>query len=148
MILNQHLYRLLRHSRLSAFLQFVQQSLDGFLIKVDDYLGCWGACRARDRPCRGICRPRLVSLAPLQQAKDLACSAMCYLPHGTCRKQPARLFMRPRFLPLQYGATSVALAIYSLPLFWQSGSGLKEGSQGEVTQNYISSMRLLSNTSK
>lgn len=56
--------------------------------------------------------------------------------------------MRPRFLPLQYGATSVALAIYSLPLFWQSGSGLKEGSQGEVTQNYISSMRLLSNTSK
>ncbi|KAL4452337.1 hypothetical protein ABPG75_007999 [Micractinium tetrahymenae] len=80
MILNQHLYRLLRHSRLSAFMQFVQQSLDGFLIK--------------------------------------------------------------------YGATSVALAIYSLPLFWQGGAGLKEGSQGEVTQNYISSMRLLSNTSK
>lgn len=34
MILNQHLYRLLRHSRLSAFMQFVQQSLDGFLVKV------------------------------------------------------------------------------------------------------------------
>jgi hypothetical protein len=33
MILNQHLYRLLRHSRLSAFQQFVQQSLDGFFIK-------------------------------------------------------------------------------------------------------------------
>lgn len=80
MILNQHLYRLLRHSRLSAFMQFVQQSLDGFLVK--------------------------------------------------------------------YGATSVALAIYSLPLFWQRGSGLAGGSQGEVTQNYISSMRLLSNTSK
>ncbi|KAL4450021.1 hypothetical protein ABPG77_010690 [Micractinium sp. CCAP 211/92] len=80
MILNQHLYRLLRHSRLSAFMQFVQQSLDGFLVK--------------------------------------------------------------------YGATSVALAIYSLPLFWQRGGGLAPGSQGELTQNYISSMRLLSNTSK
>ncbi len=34
MILNQHLYRLLRHSRLSAFQQFVQQSLDGFFVKV------------------------------------------------------------------------------------------------------------------
>lgn len=48
----------------------------------------------------------------------------------------------------QYGATSVALAIYSLPLFWQRGGGLAPGSQGELTQNYISSMRLLSNTSK
>ena len=33
MILNQHLYRLLHHSRLSAFQQFVQQSLDGFFVK-------------------------------------------------------------------------------------------------------------------
>lgn len=33
MILNQHLYRLLRHSRLSAFQHFVQQCLDGYFIK-------------------------------------------------------------------------------------------------------------------
>lgn len=82
MILNQHLYRLLRHSRLSAFLQFVQQSLDGFFIK--------------------------------------------------------------------YGATSVALLIYALPLFWNGAAshGREGGNQGEITQDYISSMRLLSNTSK
>lgn len=34
MILNQHLYAMLRHARLSALQQFVQQVLDGFLIKV------------------------------------------------------------------------------------------------------------------
>ncbi|KAL6779419.1 hypothetical protein ACKKBG_A12265 [Auxenochlorella protothecoides x Auxenochlorella symbiontica] len=33
MILNQHLYRMLRHSRLSAFQHFVQQVLDGFFVK-------------------------------------------------------------------------------------------------------------------
>lgn len=33
MILNQHLYRFLRHSRLSAFQQFVQGVLDGYLVK-------------------------------------------------------------------------------------------------------------------
>lgn len=33
MILNQHLYRLLRHSRLSALLHFVQGVLDGYLVK-------------------------------------------------------------------------------------------------------------------
>lgn len=33
MILNQHLYRMLRHSRLSAFQQFVQQCLDGYFVK-------------------------------------------------------------------------------------------------------------------
>jgi hypothetical protein len=40
MILNQHLYRLLRHSRLSAFQQFVQQSLDGFFVKVGAQKAC------------------------------------------------------------------------------------------------------------
>lgn len=33
MILNQHLYRLLQHSRLSAFQQMVQGVLDGYLVK-------------------------------------------------------------------------------------------------------------------
>lgn len=33
MILNQHLYRMLRHARLSAFQQAVQQVLDGFFVK-------------------------------------------------------------------------------------------------------------------
>ena len=33
MILNQHLYRMLRHSRLSAFQQLVQGVLDGYLVK-------------------------------------------------------------------------------------------------------------------
>ncbi|KAI7844147.1 hypothetical protein COHA_002282 [Chlorella ohadii] len=80
MILNQHLFRLLRHSRLSAFQQFVQQSLDGFLVK--------------------------------------------------------------------YGATAIALLIYALPLYWRGRSALTQGSQGEITADYISSMRLLSNTSK
>ena len=41
MILNQHLYRVLRHSRLSAFQQFVQQSLDGYFIKVGAQLLGW-----------------------------------------------------------------------------------------------------------
>ncbi|PRW57208.1 ABC transporter D family [Chlorella sorokiniana] len=80
MILNQHLYRLLRHSRLSAFQTFVQQSLDGFLVK--------------------------------------------------------------------YGATAIALLIYALPLYWRSGGPLTQGNQGDITADYISSMRLLSNTSK
>lgn len=34
MILNQHLYRMLRHARLSAFQHAVQQVLDGFFVKV------------------------------------------------------------------------------------------------------------------
>ncbi len=34
MILNQHLYRLLRHARLSAFQQFAQSVLDNYFIKV------------------------------------------------------------------------------------------------------------------
>ncbi|KAL4857317.1 ABC transporter D family member 2 [Chlorella vulgaris] len=81
MILNQHLYRLLRHSRLSAFQQFLQQSLDGFFIK--------------------------------------------------------------------YGATAIALVIYALPMYWSGAARYqREGSQGEQTQDYISAMRLLSNTSK
>lgn len=33
MILNQHVYRLLRHGRLSAMQRFLQQILDGFFIK-------------------------------------------------------------------------------------------------------------------
>jgi ABC-type uncharacterized transport system fused permease/ATPase subunit len=33
MILNQHLYRMLRHSRLSAFQQMVQSIVDGYLVK-------------------------------------------------------------------------------------------------------------------
>ncbi|XP_002973973.2 ABC transporter D family member 2 [Selaginella moellendorffii] len=33
MILNDHLYRLIRHSRLSAFQRFIQQVADGYLIK-------------------------------------------------------------------------------------------------------------------
>lgn len=33
MILNQHLWRLLRHARLSALLHFVQNSLDGYVVK-------------------------------------------------------------------------------------------------------------------
>ncbi|GAB4818949.1 hypothetical protein N2152v2_005995 [Parachlorella kessleri] len=33
MVLNQHLYRLLRHSRLSAFQHFVQQVLDSYFVK-------------------------------------------------------------------------------------------------------------------
>lgn len=33
MILNQHLFRLLRHAKLSAFQRFLQQILDGFFVK-------------------------------------------------------------------------------------------------------------------
>ncbi|PSC72069.1 ABC transporter D family [Micractinium conductrix] len=89
MILDQSLYRLLRHSRLSALLQFVQQSLDGFFIK--------------------------------------------------------------------YGATAVALCIFALPLYRPSAAAgaaggatadYVSGSQGERTGQYISAMRLLSNTSR
>jgi hypothetical protein len=43
MILNQHLYRLLRHSRLSAFQSFVQQSLDGFFVKARPVLCCFAS---------------------------------------------------------------------------------------------------------
>lgn len=48
------------------------------------------------------------------------------------------------------GATAIALLIYALPLYWRSSSSgvLTEGSQGEITADYISSMRLLNNTSK
>ena len=53
--------------------------------------------------------------------------------------------------PAQYGATAIALLIYALPLYWgggRGGNGGRAGDQGEVTQDYISAMRLLSNTSK
>lgn len=33
MILNQHLFRLLRHAKLSSFQRFLQQILDGFFVK-------------------------------------------------------------------------------------------------------------------
>lgn len=33
MVLNQHLYRLLRHSKLSALQRFVQQVFDGYFVK-------------------------------------------------------------------------------------------------------------------
>ena len=33
LILNQHLYRLLRHNKLSAFQRFVQQVFDGYFVK-------------------------------------------------------------------------------------------------------------------
>lgn len=46
------------------------------------------------------------------------------------------------------GATAIALLIYALPLYWRSGTPLTQGSQGDITADYISSMRLLSNTSK
>ena len=50
---------------------------------------------------------------------------------------------------LQYGATTIALLIYAAPLYWQGAQGFRTGrSQGEQTQDYISAMRLLSNTSK
>lgn len=64
-------------------------------------------------------------------------------------KAPAsasHLSLRP--LPAD-GATAIALLIYALPLYWRSSGGvLTEGSQGEITADYISSMRLLNNTSK
>ena len=81
MILNQHLWRMLRHSRLSAFQQFIQQVLDGYFVK--------------------------------------------------------------------YGATVVALSVYAAPFLLNSTDKMKSiGNQGELTQNYISTMRLLGNTSK
>ena len=46
---NQHLYRLLRHSRLSAFQTFVQQSLDGFLVKCE-----WRRGRRRSGTCMHV----------------------------------------------------------------------------------------------
>ena len=49
---------------------------------------------------------------------------------------------------LQYGATAIALLIYAAPLYWSGARSQKQGSQGEITQDYISAMRLLSNTSK
>ena len=52
---NQHLYRLLRHSRLSAFQTFVQQSLDGFLVKCE---------RRRGRRQPGTCKHVTVGRTP------------------------------------------------------------------------------------
>lgn len=90
MILNQHLWRLLRHGRLSAFQQFVQQVLDGYFIK--------------------------------------------------------------------YGATVVALSVYATMMYSKTSygppgssgkaGGRAAGSEGQLTQDYISAMRLLGNTSK
>ncbi len=54
----------------------------------------------------------------------------------------------PTFAPPADGATAIALLIYALPLYWRGRSALMQGSQGEITADYISSMRLLSNTSK
>ena len=76
MILNQHLYRLLRHSRLSAFQQFVQQSLDGFFIKASKEasqaepsqqgmgMGLGAACF--QPACRPGCRPAVEDLQGLR----------------------------------------------------------------------------------
>ncbi len=47
----------------------------------------------------------------------------------------------------QYGATVVALLVYAAPLYLGSGPS-STASQGELTQEYIRAMRLLSNTSK
>jgi hypothetical protein len=50
---------------------------------------------------------------------------------------------------LQYGATAIALTIYALPLYWSGAARYqREGNQGEQTQDYISAMRLLGNTSR
>ena len=62
---------------------------------------------------------------------------------------PSGLFSHPNCRPLADGATAIALLIYAAPLYWRSGRTLlTEGSQGDVTADYISSMRLLSNTSR
>ena len=143
MILNQHLYRMLRHSRLSAFQQFVQQILDGFFVKVGQggSLHRWRNTCASNYACPS--RPRW-----------LLCDAAASSPAAS---SPAVLLL----LLLQYGATLIALAIYSAPLYWRSNKLRSKGGaaaatagavaavgMGALTQDYISSMRLLSNTSK
>ena len=65
MILNGHLSRLLRHSRLTALQQFVQQVLDGYFVKVRPakYPGvgdCW-LCQQRQHK---VVMPQDPSAAP------------------------------------------------------------------------------------
>ncbi|KAK9815509.1 hypothetical protein WJX72_004862 [[Myrmecia] bisecta] len=78
MILNQHLYRLLRHAKLSAFQRFIQQVFDGYFVK--------------------------------------------------------------------YFASVVALMVYAAPIYFKDPK--TRGSRDDITQDYIRSMRLLSNTSR
>ena len=47
---------------------------------------------------------------------------------------------------VKYFASVTALLVYAAPIFFKDPS--TRGSQGELTQDYIRSMRLLQNTSK
>lgn len=146
MLLNQHLFRLLRHCRLSAFQQFCQQSLDQFFIKV--------RCAGR----AGRAGMGMLRWAVLWRALPMLCRAQ------RARARPAALPANPHphpltpllpplhSAPVQYGATATALFIYAAPMFAMrpmgGGGALDASSQGEVTADYISAMRLLSNSSK
>mmetsp|Transcript_4383 Transcript_4383/g.11917 ORF Transcript_4383/g.11917 Transcript_4383/m.11917 type:complete len:794 (+) Transcript_4383:128-2509(+) len=78
LILNQHLKRMLKYSRMSAFQRFIQQIADNFFVK--------------------------------------------------------------------YFATVTALLVYAAPVYFKDPA--LRGTQGELTNNYIRSMRLLQNTSR
>lgn len=68
--------------------------------------------------------------------------------HARHYHQTPLLMMHIALLSPQYGATAVALFIYAAPLYLGGAKGFTQGTQGEVTADYISSMRLLSNSSK
>lgn len=128
----------------------MQQSLDGFFVKArraaravppfrDGVQGWvrWPASSARwQRRSAGLQRRRNAAptLTPAHQSQPRP------TPSSPSCCPPAE----------QYGATSIALLLYAAPIYWSGARryGPGEVGQGEATADYLSSMRLLQNTSK
>lgn len=145
-ILNQHLGRLLRHSRLSAFQQFVQQ------------VTVWAA----DRWCSGggrgagggvhsmqrfVCH--VFSLSPTRAYVCVVLTLCACCPHIVLPHIVLLLFLPTKVFDgyfIKYFASTVALLMYGAPIYFKSPA--RRGSQGDMTQDYIRAMRLLQNTSR
>ncbi len=151
LILNQHLYRLLRHNKLSAFQRFVQQV---FAVPL---LGCFcsrtilamALCLIDSSSALSNFNPCCMS-QNVGQKQALATANICKVqetkrrwpvgPHIMCIMQVFDGYF------VKYFASVVALLVYAAPIYLKEPA--QRGSRDDITQDYIRSMRLLQNTSK
>ncbi len=153
LILNQHLYRLLRHNKLSAFQRFVQQVCAVPLLGVcfcSRAVLAMALCLIDSAELASKFNPCCMAENVVGQKQALAKVIVC-----TLQENKIRWIMKPRLTCnmqvfdgyfVKYFASVVALLVYAAPIYFKEPA--QRGSRDDITQDYIRSMRLLQNTSK